>query len=1079
MAHMSALRQAKMGLIEKRHVRLLVSTGLLAGGTFCQALDSPFQTAFHTLGASVSSVVGGIVANEILPQHLENLTVRLRDSRGQLHNHDLAEAVGRAIALIVKARAEAGTYPASTQDLVSLAKYTIRHWRDIAEELETGENEQFAPIEDSRVPELFSQALGGEAVSVLEKGDWLLLLQEVQQLAKISLRQHVLNELAENLRDKFIFALREVLKADFAGDGKAFAGLVISLLGSLHGQLARVAGGEAIELSEANIEELNQAVEKLGLVQQELEHNRSQFQQLGASMASGMEQILSEFQITREQTEALVQSLQFWLRGEFAEVKDLVRETGATLKEGQQEISDGIKSLREEVVELIQVRDKPTSGITSSFLGDRAPSITHWQGRSEALQKINGWLDNPDCKVSIILGVGGVGKSALASKIYAERQDFTSNYWADLSGAPELNSLARNILRKWVSFSEQEANDIPENQVMPYLMHQLQAQRYLLVLDNFESVSAKLEYRDFLQDLLSNCHHQSEILVTTQVPVEPKLRWLETPQILSLSGLTPVEGAQLLHSRGVQEEQAKLEAFSENVSGHPLTLTLVAGVLTNQEDEDEENRLTLAELTENINLAIADPRIKGPHRRETVSLLVVLQRCFQRLAPVWQERLLVLAVLRQGFTRELVSQMVAAEVTRKELSNLVQRGFLVALEQESDREQRYEFLPLILTYLQHRAGDLTPYHQQAVAVYRDRCQMPDNWATATVEDVQDYLEAFYHLCQLGEYEQAFDVLRDRGDYEQSISQFLEFRGYNFLVVELYLQLVKYLPNRQNRRYTSSLNNLGIAYKSLGDYQKAIDYYQQSLQIFEEIGERSGIAKSFNNLGSAYNFLGEYQEAINYHQQSLQIFEEIGERSGIAASLGNLGNAYRSLRDYEKAIDYYQQSLQMFEEIGERSGIANSLCNLGSAYKSLRDYQKAINYYQQSLQIFEEIGERSGIAISFNNLGSAYDSLGKYQRAIDYYQQSMEIFREIGNKHLENQCLRLLNASRSRLEESQKAVELQSWEARFPGIKSVIRFARKNKLNLVVCCLAGVFAFPFAPIWIIAIHLYRLIRRTIR
>ncbi|MDJ1183383.1 tetratricopeptide repeat protein [Roseofilum casamattae] len=965
--------------------------------------------------------------------------VRLRDSRGQLHNHDLAGAVGCAIALIIKARAEARTYPGSTQKLVSLAEYTISHWRDIAEALETGKNEQFAPIEDSRVPELFSQALGGEAVSVLEKGDWLLLLQEMQQSAEISLPQNVVNELAENLRDKFIFALREVLKADFAGDGKAFASLVISLLGSLHAQLARVAGGTTTELPEANIEELNQAVEKLASVRQELEQNRSQFQQLGASMASGMEQILSEFQITRAQTEALVQSLQFWLRGELEEVKDVVREMGATLKEGQAEITAQIDSLREQLAEINQVQSQPTSGATSSFLGDRAPSITHWQGREKALQKVNGWLDNRNCKVSIILGVGGVGKSALASKIYAERQDFTSNYWADLSGAPELNSLARNILHKWVLLSEQEANDIPENQVMPYLMHQLQEQRYLLVLDNFESVSAKLEYRDFLQDLLSNCHHQSEILVTTQVPVKPELHWLETPQVLPLSGLSPVEGAQLLHSRKVKEEQAKLEAFSENVSGHPLTLTLVAGVLTNQEDEDEENRLTLAELTENINLVMDDPRIAGPHRRETVSLLVVLQRCFQRLAPVWQERLLLLAVLRQGFTRELVSQMVAAEVTRKDLSNLVKRGFLVALEQESDRPQRYEFLPLILTYLQHRAGDLTPAHQQAVAVYRDRCQMPEDLKTATVEDVQDYLEAFYHLCQLGEYEQAFDVLYNPENYRHSASKFLERRGYNFLLVELYLQLVQHLPNRQNWRYTASLTSLGIAYYSLGEYQKAIDYHQQSLQICEEIGDLSGIAASLNNLGSAYDSLGEYQKAIDYYQQSLDIFREIGDRSGIAASFNNLGSAYDSLGEYQEAIDYYQQSLQIQQEIGDRSGIAKSL----------------------------------------GNLGNAYDSLGEYQQAIDYYQQSLDIFRAIGNQPLENKCLRLLIASRSRLEESQKTVELQGWETLFPGIKSIIRFARKNKLNLVLCSLAGVFAFPFALIWIIAILLYRLIRRTIR
>ncbi|WP_211517543.1 tetratricopeptide repeat protein, partial [Geitlerinema sp. PCC 9228] len=47
------------------------------------------------------------------------------------------------------------------------------------------------------------------------------------------------------------------------------------------------------------------------------------------------------------------------------------------------------------------------------------------------------------------------------------------------------------------------------------------------------------------------------------------------------------------------------------------------------------------------------------------------------------------------------------------------------------------------------------------------------------------------------------------------------------------------------------------------------------------GDRSGEAKSLNNLGLAYQSLGQYQRAIEYHQQSLAIKQEIGDRSGEA------------------------------------------------------------------------------------------------------------------------------------------------------------------------------------------------------
>ncbi len=79
-------------------------------------------------------------------------------------------------------------------------------------------------------------------------------------------------------------------------------------------------------------------------------------------------------------------------------------------------------------------------------------------------------------------------------------------------------------------------------------------------------------------------------------------------------------------------------------------------------------------------------------------------------------------------------------------------------------------------------------------------------------------------------------------------------------------------------------------------------------IKREIGDRNGIANSLIGLGNAYYSLGDYAKAIDFYEQSLVITREIGDRNGIANSLIGLGNAYYSLGDYAKAIDFYEQSL---------------------------------------------------------------------------------------------------------------------------------------------------------------------------
>ncbi|MEA5470963.1 tetratricopeptide repeat protein, partial [Spirulina sp. 06S082] len=165
-----------------------------------------------------------------------------------------------------------------------------------------------------------------------------------------------------------------------------------------------------------------------------------------------------------------------------------------------------------------------------------------------------------------------------------------------------------------------------------------------------------------------------------------------------------------------------------------------------------------------------------------------------------------------------------------------------------------------------------------------------------------------------------------------------------------------------------INLLGWCDYKQGNYQLAMISCQQSLTIAREIQNRGEESNSLDNIGNVYDSQGEYSQAIKYHQQSLQIRREIGDRSGIAASLNNIGNIYQSQGEYGQAIKYHQQSLQIRREIGDRSGIASSLNNIGNIYQSQGEYSQAIKYHQQSLQIRREIGDRSGIAASLNNIG---------------------------------------------------------------------------------------------------------------
>ncbi len=140
---------------------------------------------------------------------------------------------------------------------------------------------------------------------------------------------------------------------------------------------------------------------------------------------------------------------------------------------------------------------------------------------------------------------------------------------------------------------------------------------------------------------------------------------------------------------------------------------------------------------------------------------------------------------------------------------------------------------------------------------------------------------------------------------------------------------------------SSLANLGTAYYSLGQYQLATDYYQQSLEIARKIGSYSGVANALTNLGDTYSSLGELQLAIEYYQQSLEIARKIGDRWDESTALNNLGNTYGSLGQYQQALEFHQQALAIAEVLGDTGHREKVLGEITQIFTQIGEFERAL------------------------------------------------------------------------------------------------------------------------------------------
>eukprot|EP01047_Picozoa_sp_COSAG01_P088815 COSAG01_NODE_21082_length_919_cov_0.840244_1_plen_231_part_10 len=103
----------------------------------------------------------------------------------------------------------------------------------------------------------------------------------------------------------------------------------------------------------------------------------------------------------------------------------------------------------------------------------------------------------------------------------------------------------------------------------------------------------------------------------------------------------------------------------------------------------------------------------------------------------------------------------------------------------------------------------------------------------------------------------------------------------------------------------------------GDDAGALVGYKSCLATARSLGHRQAEGAVLGNLGNAYHSLGQYQRAMEHHTQGLAISREIGNRRGEGSDLGNLGNAYFDLGQYQRAIEHYTQALAISREIGDR------------------------------------------------------------------------------------------------------------------------------------------------------------------
>ncbi|MEP7372394.1 MAG: tetratricopeptide repeat protein [Chitinophagaceae bacterium] len=206
-----------------------------------------------------------------------------------------------------------------------------------------------------------------------------------------------------------------------------------------------------------------------------------------------------------------------------------------------------------------------------------------------------------------------------------------------------------------------------------------------------------------------------------------------------------------------------------------------------------------------------------------------------------------------------------------------------------------------------------------------------------------------------------------------------------------------------------------------NYTVALEYFQKALtndpkesKLFEAI--------VLNNIGIIYGELKQYDKELANYKKLLAVAIELKNKESETMALGNIGTNYQITGRYDSALYYYTAGLSRAREINNKRLICNILCTLGSAYKETGKYSEAVKYSEESVQLADESGNLYVKAPALNNLGWAHFYLGNFDKAEKYNKLSLVISKELNSVQWQSESWDALYTNYEKQHKTSQALE---------------------------------------------------------
>ncbi|MBD3337477.1 MAG: hypothetical protein GF353_00120 [Candidatus Lokiarchaeota archaeon] len=677
-----------------------------------------------------------------------------------------------------------------------------------------------------------------------------------------------------------------------------------------------------------------------------------------------------------------------------------------------------VKRLRKEPV-AVNENNEITAQPPAPQIFSNLPPGTEFIGRKKEIERVKEAL-NSRWPVICIDGIGGIGKTSLALEVTNACYRFSKSNLSDEKSDESQSSMPIFDGFIWCSAKDREMrlNDIldtvartldwqgiaqqPCEEKREAVNKLLRAKRYLLIVDNFETITDE-DVRDFILKI----PEPSKALVTSR---EQKL---SQANAISIKGLEKDEAFNLIRKEGHRLGLKALEQADDNLllhlyqatGGAPLAIKWAVGQIKQKGQS-------------------LDAVLKSLHEAKGDIFEEVFNKSWDLLSGEAQSILMVMPIFVSSASKEAIE--AASDVHHfpldQALGQLVEMWLVEVTDDLEEKKRRYSVHPLTRAFARSKLAAETEWGNKAnerLAEFMLISLMEDNLNSEDKKNSQFASQELPNILSSAKWCFENKLWRKFIDFHIAIDKILAFGGYYDERINFGLMQNEAAKKIGEDKIAAecAVWILGWTYFQQDDLEKADHKFNEGLKYFQQVNNEWWIATTKRLAALVSREKGDFDKAEKLIQSALETFERISNsvdeksfdkkynywwcreynKSDIPNSLMTLGGIAFRKKEYKLAQEYYEKCNEIFKSFENKEQYFHSIFHLGMISLEKSQSKRAMQLFKESLKGSKEVHWIDLEADSKLGIALLKENTGEFEKAMQFSTDALKIYERLGKQ----------------------------------------------------------------------------------